>query len=645
MPIEDKIFYEEIPLLDQPIEVTGDVDVTGSISVTDGTITANIQGQRDDNNYIPLSVGDDGILRVNLTNAEPVSGTFTPLIPNLTSSGNLTSISDSVELTYDGRNSAAFVLGGSWAGTVVLDSTCDGVTWGNTWFSSVNPSIVSFGIPVPTLSTTTNGIYKVFNTAGVNKYRVRASAISSGTVTVAMNVVASAASFIYTAGSVIQAVAVDSANSSSVNIAASGTFTGTATTTLGVVGIQVSIKTDQNCIVYVDQSPDGDNWDITDSYIYYYSLGGAGWTVQAINSYYRVRVTNVGQSSTTYMRLQTALCPIVEAVPRSLSENGNLKTEIMSIHGMELGTSVNVSPMDEMIVAEHTRLVGAQYSGTILDPNFWITPTKTGSSEAAVASGYLQLRTGRTANSSVVVNSNRTGRYVSGFANYYRSIVNCPAITGTNTRRWGAFNSLDGYFFEYDGTNLSVVSRRNGEDNKISSGSFNGNLGSTYKLDTLVHTYEIYYTNTSARFCIDEVLIHKITGSLVPNTWNLNLKIGSECTNSNGTATNNILNIRANTINRIGHLTTNGHWYHITTNETRILKYGAGTLHRVICNDTGAPGNTIILYDGIDVVGASMIATVNLNKSNLSTLEYNLPFGSGLTYVSNSSIDLTIVYE
>ncbi|MFA5300471.1 MAG: hypothetical protein WC389_19975, partial [Lutibacter sp.] len=109
-----------------------------------------------------------------------------------------------------------------------------------------------------------------------------------------------------------QSVTIDANNSSNANVNAGNTFTGTATSTLGVVGIQVTLKTDQDCTVYVDQSPtDGITpyWDITDTYNYVSSLGGASWTVQAVNSYVRVRVTNISALNTTYFRLQTVLCP------------------------------------------------------------------------------------------------------------------------------------------------------------------------------------------------------------------------------------------------------------------------------------------------------------------------------------------------
>ena len=135
--------------------------------------------------------------------------------------------------------------------------------------------------------------------------------------------------------SVTQNVITDSDNSNDnvSQIAAGATWNsaGSGTSTLGVVGIQVSVKTDQNLEIYVDQSPDGINWDITDTLYYWHSLGGNGWTIQAVNAYVRVRAKNVGLSATTYIRLWTVLCPIVEAVPRTLDEDGNFQTVIKGI--------------------------------------------------------------------------------------------------------------------------------------------------------------------------------------------------------------------------------------------------------------------------------------------------------------------------
>lgn len=72
-----------------------------------------------------------------------------------------------------------------------------------------------------------------------------------------------------------QNVTVSAGNSSTVNLDALATFTGTIQDTLGVAGLQINLATDQNCTIYVDQSMnDTPNWDITDEFMYYYSKGG-----------------------------------------------------------------------------------------------------------------------------------------------------------------------------------------------------------------------------------------------------------------------------------------------------------------------------------------------------------------------------------
>lgn len=124
-----------------------------------------------------------------------------------------------------------------------------------------------------------------------------------------------------------QDVVASTGNNSTSNIASGATWTGTGETSLGVVGLQVNFAADQPATVYVDQSMDNTNWDITDSWDVEPNQG-CSRTFQATASYFRVRVKNTGTATTTYLRLQTALCPCVEALPRTLSQRGNLKVSI-----------------------------------------------------------------------------------------------------------------------------------------------------------------------------------------------------------------------------------------------------------------------------------------------------------------------------
>lgn len=114
-------------------------------------------------------------------------------------------------------------------------------------------------------------------------------------------------------------------------MSAGGQFVGTIDSTLNAAGIQISMKADQDCLVYVEQSSDevSPHWDLSDTFRYF-SEQNFGITVQAISSFFRVRVVNQNASvATTYFRLQSVLCPIIEALPRVLTDFGSLKTAIV----------------------------------------------------------------------------------------------------------------------------------------------------------------------------------------------------------------------------------------------------------------------------------------------------------------------------
>lgn len=443
--------------------------------------------------------------------------------------------------------------------------------------------------------------------------------------------------------SIIQNVISSRLNSSTGNLPSGGWFTGIGESSLGVNAAQINLKTDQNCVVYFDQSTDNNNWDITDNFNYYYSLGGNSWTTQMTASYFRVRVNNLNLvSGTSYFRLQTALCPIVEALPRALSPNGYLKTNVEEISG-PFGANAVVSPMGALHTTEATRLIGATFNN-ILDPNFW-TGTYISGANASVAGCQLTLST-VSGNGSGFISSIRTARYVSANSNYFRGVVRTPTVVGSNIRRWGAFTTDDGFFYEYDGVNLGCVCRKGRADTKVSNGAFNGTNGAFYNLDANIHTYEIHWTNSSTWFFIDSVLIHKFRGSTAPLSNSTNLKLGFENNNLNGNSNNNTLEVRVASVNRLGKEETLPQWNNIKAAGTYVLKYGPGSLHNVMINSAGAAGNTLIIADNI-MSGVPTIATLDLNKTTASpgNYAYNLPFFSGLTVIANSTADCTIVYE
>lgn len=447
----------------------------------------------------------------------------------------------------------------------------------------------------------------------------------------------------------IQNVRISELNSSTDNLNAypldGYEFVGTGDSTLGVVGIQVSLKTDQNCTVLVEQSPDNMHWDIFDEYDYYASINNFGVTVQAVNSYVRVVVKNLSTTTaTTYFRLQTALCPIVEAVPRSLTTMGRFKSE--STITDNYGFDVESTPMGELRTITPVRLVGTTFEGTTVDVNFW-TVTNSNGGTSTQACAELSLDTGTTANGSTKVNSVRRARYVSGSSMRLRAQIRL-GDTGTtnNIRRWGVAYGptmptiVGGAYFELNGNTFSIVTLRDSVPTVVSSGSFNGVIGSTHILNTNIVSYEIYWTNGKVYFIIGDVLLHTVSAST--DTWacTMNHHIYLENTNSGGSSTNVSMKCRVASISRLGDLRTESSFKYINVNGTYILKYSAGVLHKIISNQaTGA----CKIYDNTAASG-TIIGAPNLLKTS-SQLDYDAAFSNGLTIVTSGGADITVIYE
>lgn len=476
------------------------------------------------------------------------------------------------------------------------------------------------------VTTTTNGGYTYLHTSDINS-----------------NKIANTLSTIFTTG-IKQNVIADTNNSSSTNLSSGNnyTFTGTSSSTLGIAGIQVSLFADKNCIIKVEQSPDGNNWDLIDTY-YYTANGNFGVTTQAISSYYRVVITTNNVTTTTF-RLQTALCPIVEPLPRSLDYNGNLK---VSTSMDNYGWKIENTPMGELRTIEPSRLVGATFEGSSIDSRFWTTSAAGTSTTIAQGNAQLLLTTGTSATSLVTAYSNRRARYVGGASMRYRAVVQPGASQTSNKLRWGiGYGSsmptiTDGAWFQKAGTGTSIVTCKNGVENTVTS--FNGNLGATYDYGTTAKTYEIYWTNSKVYFVVGDEVLHLVTAP--SSTWasTMNFNIFMDGTNS-AEATSTTLAIRTASIYRLGKFETQPTYYNLTGNAaTHVLKLGPGILHKIMFNNTS--GTDLTIYDNTAGTGTT-IGKITTASAALGEWDYSCPFNNGLSIVTTgNSLDATIIYE
>ena len=511
---------------------------------------------------------------------------------------------------------------------------------------------------------------------------------------------------------------VSTLNSSSANVASGASFVGLSESTLGVNSIQVTLKSDQNCTVYIDQSPDGVNWDISDNYSYFSSIGNFSITNQAVNSYFRVRVTNNGSVLTTVFRLQSVLCPIADPLPRSTDEDGHLSVCVRTIED-RFGEDVKATPHDELRVEEPIKLAGAPF-GNILDTSLW-TVTNTNGGTTTANYGTCLLQTNTSANGASFVTSVRLARYLSGSANIFRTVPimspgvannkrrggvanftnyhftitsasatvgdvysnnsqqftvlsnvvsgttlvtygsGAPSASGTLTKVSGAGTSSitfssntlqsttpsDGAYYELNGTTFSVVICKAGIETRVSSGSFNGTLGSAYTPLNNGTPYEIMWTSSKVYFIVGNYVLHTFTATTSSLYATEHFYIFFDNVNSAGITSNNTLTLINAHVKRLGHLLSQPRYYYFSGQTAgTLVKSSPGNLKTVIIN---AVANAVVtIYDGISTSGNILWAgTLTNNTLLMQNVDFkDMPFYNGIFFVvSAQNANLLFIFD
>lgn len=310
------------------------------------------------------------------------------------------------------------------------------------------------------------------------------------------------------------------------------------------------------------------------------------------------------------------------------------------------GGSAECTPMDQLKVSSSYRLAGGVFNDSILDTNFYAATTAA-SGTATVTDGVLTCAVTTASGSTSCVSTNRPGRYIGSNANYYRGNVRIDVTNGTNnTVIWGAVNGTsaptNGSYFKLTGGVLSVCHKTTaGSEVAIASGSFNGHVTS-HTLDSNCHTYEIYYTVRRVMFVIDGILLHTFTATtsslygemhLRAALMNVNTGIGSAVSACCMTMT----------IASLGEAHSAAKYSHVNGAATTLLKTGPGALHHITI---GTPKGTCTVYDNTSAVAGSIIAIVDMGSLTVPcTLTFAMDFSVGLTVVTTSTSDITVVYE
>tara|TARA_R110000868_G_scaffold249898_8_gene506393 strand:- start:2604 stop:3977 length:1374 start_codon:yes stop_codon:yes gene_type:complete len=452
--------------------------------------------------------------------------------------------------------------------------------------------------------------------------------------------------------SIFQNVTPDLDNSSTVNLAAGATFTGIAVATVNFSTLQVVLKATVasgacTCTVYIDQSNDGTNWDVSDEYVYV-SNKNFGLTVQSVSSYYRIRVTNNSSTITNVFRLAATLCPIANSLPRSLSQQGLLQVGINSLQD-EYGFRGQFSPASALQIAEPYRLCGTTF-GTSNDVNFWTADASGTAATATVATGAATVSSGTASAGFAKFNSVQPARFEINNPNKFIGLFRLPTVAVANTiRGWGNINlngsvaPQNGAYFSVDGSGVLHVNwAAGGTVTSVESGSFNGDVAQ-YTVDTLLHKYEIIYDLNGIWFSIDDKLIHKAvpTTALLTQVTDNFVTFWTTNTSAAGPAT---LECYGAAISRIGRSVQSSKTGRISGNAaTYNFKIGSGLLNKIIFNNTS--GTNVTIYDNT-TANSPVLAIITTATAALGVWNIDLPFYTGLTIVTTgNNLDATVVYE
>jgi hypothetical protein len=213
-------------------------------------------------------------------------------------------------------------------------------------------------------------------------------------------------------------------------------YNGLGTSTLGVNAIQLTITSTKNLVVYVDQGNTNNAFQVTDTYDYL-TTKQFGITVQTVSAFVRVRIKNPDSSGNATVTINTVLCPIVEALPRSLDASGHLQVSLKSSQD-NYGFDAENTPNGDARSIMPIRQAGVTFEGPTLDTNFWLTTLIAGGT-VTQTNGRVDMLTNTTANGVAALFSARKARHISGASNLFRMAGRFgDAGTANNVRQFGA---------------------------------------------------------------------------------------------------------------------------------------------------------------------------------------------------------------
>lgn len=442
-------------------------------------------------------------------------------------------------------------------------------------------------------------------------------------------------------------------NSSNENIDAGEIWIGSPTSTTGANLISITFNADQNCSIFIDQSDDGVNWDVSD--IGYFTNFKRNFSLasRVVGLFFRVRVENTSSIATTELRLSTTIQPIGNVLPRSLCPmTGCLKTVVHNTSDSNNFNAEN-TPTGERRSSSISVIAGSPFDGDIIDNSFW-SKEEINDGSIIIGDGKALVSTNTTANGAARLWSSQRGMYLPNNSNRFRSAAKFSAGNQDNITRLGvAYGQTmptitDAALFVQDGatSSLKIHVYKNGVLTEITE--FNGNLGSSIKNDNNIHVFEIYYSASSISFSYDNVLLHEIEST--NNRWSntSSLYIYADCVNANLATTYNSLSIESIGITRFGKF-SGQHIYDYQSGEiaSKVIKRSIGLLSSIVISNISNTSN-VTFYDSTTASGDIIFSTGGMSSQSipLNINMKDIQFNNGLTLaITGAGCNVTTIYS
>jgi len=250
-----------------------------------------------------------------------------PLVGTEDSSGaiSLSALSATVEIEMSGHNSCGFDITniGSAGNIITAEATING-TW-------VTIPVVNSSSNNTTPTITEAGTYTMILFGGITAIRLRMSTYVGGTATGTISAVylEPGRITIRTFDNVLSVL-----NSTTAQLSAGATFTGTWEADLYWQGVTCNVFADQPLTITIEQSIDGVTVTNSNSWTYNASSTGRDSTksVNLVSNFHRVKITNNGSGATTTLAFQLYACPNFTAMPISQTALGAMPVEVPEQH-------------------------------------------------------------------------------------------------------------------------------------------------------------------------------------------------------------------------------------------------------------------------------------------------------------------------